>query len=397
MAGAMKMLILHSELGVLRGGGENFTRNLFRAFAGRGHQVAAAFVAGPGGSYPLPLPPGIEAMPIPGWWSMNLGQATLSFIGRRVPENLGRYWNRFQQGIGWRVFRWHNRRFEKRIEAEFSRRWTDFDAIYVHSNPFLASKVARRRPTILRLPGPVGMDVAPELRSVRAVCANGDAFRQVRAFLGDHAIELPTGIDDRLFRPGHSSVRADLGWPEESRVVGYVGRLTHVKAVDLLAAVFSDLAPKRTGARLLLIGHGEEEKNIRSILAKELSRGLVHIEPGVNHEHLTEWYRAMDILVMPSRYENFSNAIIEAMACGVPFLASDVGGNRLLADTGAGWLFQEGSVTALTTALTSLIESRAELRARGAIGSRYARGHFSWDASAQLLEEIIQSRTGIGK
>jgi glycosyltransferase involved in cell wall biosynthesis len=391
----MKMLILHSELGVLRGGGENFTRNLFSAFAGRGHQVAAAFVADPHGAYPLPLPPGIKAMPIPGWWSMNLGQATLSFIGRHVPESLANYWNRCQDAIGWRVFRWHSRRFEKRVESQFDRRWSDFDAIYVHSNPFLASKVARRRPTILRLAGPVGTDVAPELRSVRAVCANGDAFRRVHAFLGDHAIELPTGVDNCLFRPGPSSVRANLGWPEESRVVGYVGRLTHIKAVDLLASVFGDLSRKRADARLLLIGHGEEEKNIRGILAKELSRGLVHIEAGVNHEKLPEWYRAMDILVMPSRYENFSNAIVEAMACGVPFLASDVGGNRLLAHTGAGWLFQEGSVTALTLALSSLIENRVELRARGVIGSRYARGHFSWDASAQLLEEIIQSRIGM--
>jgi glycosyltransferase involved in cell wall biosynthesis len=393
----MKMLVLHSELGVLRGGGENFTRNLFRAFASRGHQISAAFVAGPGGSYPLPLPHGIEAMPIPGWWSMNLGQATLSFIGRKMPENLRTYWNRFQEGIGWRVFRWHNRRFERRIEDEFSRRWSDFDAVYVHSNPFLARKVSRWRPTILRLPGPVGIDVAPELRCVRAVLANGDALRQVRAFLGDHAVELPAGIDDRLFSPGQSSVRADLRWPQECRVLGYVGRLTHVKGVDLLASAFSDLAQKRTDARLLLIGHGEEEKNIRGILARELSRGLVHIEPGVNHEHLTEWYRAMDILVMPSRYENFSNAIIEAMACGVPFVASDVGGNRLLADTGAGWLFRTGSVTALATALSGVIENRRELTARGASGSRYARGHFSWDASAQLLEEIIQARIGVGK
>lgn len=336
-------------------------------------------------------------MPIPGWWSMNLGQASLSFIGRQVPENLGAYWNRLQEAIGWRVFRWHNRRFEKRIEVEFSRRWADYDAVYVHSNPFLASKVARRRPTILRLAGPVGSDVTPELRSVRAVCANGDAFRQVHAFLGDHAIELPTGLDNCLFRPGPSSVRATLGWPDESRVVGYVGRLTHIKAVDILAAVFGDLSRKRADLRLLLIGHGEEEKNIRGILANELSRGLVHIEAGVNHEKLPEWYRAMDLLVMPSRYENFSNAIVEAMACGVPFLASNVGGNRLLADTGAGWLFQEGSVIALTLALSSLIENRAELRARGIIGSRYARGHFSWDSSAQLLEEIIQSRIGMGR
>src|SRR5215475_9094251 len=81
----MKVLVLHSELGVLRGGGENFTRNLFAAFAARGHHVAAAFVADRHGRYPIPLPSFIEPMPIRGWWSRKLGQATLSSMSNCLP------------------------------------------------------------------------------------------------------------------------------------------------------------------------------------------------------------------------------------------------------------------------------------------------------------------------
>jgi hypothetical protein len=83
----MNVLVLHSELGVLRGGGENFTRNLFTAFAERGHCVAAAFVADHNGSYPLPLPAVIQPIPIRGWWSSSLGQATLSSLGRCLPPH----------------------------------------------------------------------------------------------------------------------------------------------------------------------------------------------------------------------------------------------------------------------------------------------------------------------
>src|SRR5437762_13538082 len=81
----MKILVLHSELGVLRGGGENFTRNLFAAFAERDHCVAAAFVADHNGRYPLSLPPIIRPIPLAGWWWGSLGQATLSSLGHYLP------------------------------------------------------------------------------------------------------------------------------------------------------------------------------------------------------------------------------------------------------------------------------------------------------------------------
>ncbi len=108
----MKVLVLHSELGVLRGGGETVTRNLFTAFAERGHHVTAAFVADRNGRYPIALPWCIEPMPIPGWWSRKLGQATLSAIGRRLPrqKRLEAAWDRLQEALCWRTIRWHNRR-----------------------------------------------------------------------------------------------------------------------------------------------------------------------------------------------------------------------------------------------------------------------------------------------
>src|SRR5262245_162210 len=99
----MKVLLIHSELGVLRGGGENFSRNLFAEFAKRGHQVVAAFVSDPRGWYPLSLPSSIQPVPIRGFWSRNLGQATLSAIGRHLPLNTvsRQIWNRVQQAISW--------------------------------------------------------------------------------------------------------------------------------------------------------------------------------------------------------------------------------------------------------------------------------------------------------
>ncbi len=389
----MKVLILQSELGVLRGGGETFTRSLFTAFAKRGHSVTAAFVADRKGSYPLSLPIGIEAIPIKGWWSRRFGEARLTSIGRWVSFNsrLKAIWDRFHGAISYRVLRSHNQRFQLFVERTFANRWHEFDAVYVHTDVHLARKISDYRPTILRLPGPVGPELEPLLRKIQAVCANGDALCQIRQFLSDHVIELTIGVDTDLFTRGQTSERQKIGWDEGLCVIGYVGRFTHLKGVDLLALAFRDFFKSVPHARLLMVGSGEEEEALRSILANELADGIVHIESGVDHERLPSWYRTMDLLVMPSRYENFSNAILEALACGVPFLASDVGGNRVFAKKGVGWLFQPESVSSLTQQLQVIAKNEDEMLRRGQLGSRWVREQYNWSTSAKCLEEIIKS------
>jgi len=388
----MNVLVLQSELGVLRGGGENFTRNLFEAFAARGHRVAAAFTAGPAGGYPLPLPAAFEPIPVAGWWASNPGQSALAWLSRRFGAECCRaQLERIQEALSWRTYRWHCLRFQRAVEGLLARRCVEFDAIYVHGNPLLASRAAAVRPTVLRLPGPVGENVEPLLRRVHAVCANGDALARLRSLVGNHATELPIGIDLRTFHPGPSSVRARLGWGEQDCVVGYVGRLIQLKGADLLAAGFRRAAAEHPELKLLIVGSGNLEGHVSSVLAREIAARRVHIEPGIDHEKLPEWYRAMDLIVMPSRYENHSNALLEAMACGVPFAASDVGGNRALAATGAGWLFAPASENALADCVARATAARANLQARGEAACRALAGHRGWSASAERLEQILCS------
>jgi glycosyltransferase involved in cell wall biosynthesis len=393
----MKVLVLHTELGHLRGGGENFTRNLFTSFAARGHSVAAIFAVDRRGQYPFPLPDGIEAIPISGWWPMALGDTLLSSIGRHLATEglLRKKWDRVRESLNGRAYRWYRKRFQQRIENGFAERLGKFDAVYVHGNTLLASQIAKHHRTILRLPGPVGDDMAPLLRSVHAVCANGDALTRIRRFLGDHAKELPLGVETQLFKPGRSSVRLELGWTDRHILIGYVGRLIHLKGVDLLAAAFKRVAQKLPDARFLIIGSGTEENSMRSVLAEEISRGIVFHQPDVSHENLPNWYRAMDLLVMPSRYENLSNALVEGMACGIPFLAADVGGNKTLANFGGGWLFERGSISSLTSELINILNNRTELVTRGALGLQHVRTYHSWDQTAECLENIMHGQLGV--
>jgi len=393
----MKILILHSELGVLRGGGEYFTRNLFAEFIKRGHQVSAAFVADSKGRYAYSIPANIEPIVLSGWWSRKLGQATLSRIGEYIPSNsrLKAFWDRGQEALSWRTIQWNARRFQRRIERDFAHRWQEFDAVYVQGNPFLAGNVASFRPTVLMLPGPVSPDLEPVLRSVHAVCAHDDGLVRVREFLGDHALEIPLGISSHLFTPDPTSIRSNLGWTMKDLVIGYAGRLTHIKGVDLLSAAFRKILKNFPNIKLLIVGSGEMEGHLRSTLSNFLDCGIAHIEPALSQEFLAPWYRAMDLMVMPSRYETMSSAVLEAMACGVPFLASDVGGNRTLGETGAGWLFQAGSISALRESLSNILRDPSEMKGRGALGPPYVRERHSWASTAERLEGIIESHLAV--
>lgn len=393
----MRVLVVQSELGVLRGGGENFTRNLFQAFAERGHEVWATFIADSRGQYPLALPPTFRALPLAGRWSRKLGQDALSTMGECLPNRwqLRAHWERVQAALCWRTVRWHDRRFTRRVEQEFRGRWNEFDAAYVHASAVLASRIAPSCPTMLRLPGPVSSEFESVLRSIPVVCANGDALIKIREFVGDHALELPIGLDGELFKPGATHIRQQLGWAEDNWVIGYAGRLAYIKGIDLLAGAFTKIRRTVRQARLLIIGSGEEQRKLRLCLKQELAQGIAHIEADVPHAALPEWYRAMDLFVMPSRYENFSNAILEASACGVPFLASGIGGNRSLAETCGGQLFEPGSADALAQALLSMAGNRDAVKERGMLTGAEVRHQYSWPASAKQLEAMLEQACAI--
>jgi glycosyltransferase involved in cell wall biosynthesis len=94
---------------------------------------------------------------------------------------------------------------------------------------------------------------------------------------------------------------------------------------------------------------------------------------------------------MPSRYENYSNALLEGLSCGIPFVGSDVGGNRMLAATGAGWVFAPDSARDLAMTLSEVVSDGDECRRRGACGRRYVSGRYSWEQTARRLEQIIRA------
>lgn len=141
---------------------------------------------------------------------------------------------------------------------------------------------------------------------------------------------IPPGVDLDLFRPlGRRQSRKELGI-EPGRVMLFVGRADRIKGLHMLlsaAAEIRDRLPEPL--RLIIVGTGGNRAAHRSISAASARLGLqdvVDIRGTVAHEDLPRFYSAADVLAMPSAYESFGMAAVEAMACGTPVVAFRVGG-----------------------------------------------------------------------
>jgi glycosyltransferase involved in cell wall biosynthesis len=140
---------------------------------------------------------------------------------------------------------------------------------------------------------------------------------------------IPNGVDATRFRPRpgrKAELRAELGLPEDARVIGHVGRLDPAKDHDTLLAVASKLRQRHADLRLLLAGSGTDSAEFGQRLEQAGLRDIAL--PLGNRPDVDRLYHAMDVFLFPSVTEGQPNALIEAMLCGVPVAASDIPGIR---------------------------------------------------------------------
>jgi len=136
------------------------------------------------------------------------------------------------------------------------------------------------------------------------------------------------GVDVERFCPGPSTVRAKLGIPRESPVIGFAGRLTRDKGLPELIEAFEQILRAKPSARLLLVGWFDAaedalDKNLRSRI---LRHPRVHCTGFV--DDTAPYYRAMDVMVLPTWREGFPNVVLEAAATGIPVVTTECTGAR---------------------------------------------------------------------
>jgi len=201
--------------------------------------------------------------------------------------------------------------------------------------------------------------------------------------------QIYNGVDSVKFHP-RTGPRPDFAHPD-SIVFGSVGRMVEVKDYPTLTAAFIQLIrqqPERAErARLVIVGDGPARDTCQALLQ---GAGLAHLAwlPGERHD-IPDIMQALDVFVLPSRNEGISNTILEALASGLPVIATAVGGNLELVEDGVnGMLVTPGDVAGLAQALLGYLDAPARIAEHGANARQWAEQRFSIPAMAEAYATV---------
>lgn len=196
--------------------------------------------------------------------------------------------------------------------------------------------------------------------------------------------QIINGVDSVRFHPGfdRSPLPSEFA-PPGTRVIGAVGRLEHVKDQVNLARAFVHLAETMLGAhqrlRLVIIGEGSLRAEVESVLREAGLQDLAWL-PGARDD-VPALLRALHLFVLPSQAEGISNTILEAMACGLPVVATAVGGNaELVVADQTGQLVPANDPVALAKAIRIYLDHPEQIDLHGAAGRRRVEQQFSMEA-----------------
>lgn len=200
------------------------------------------------------------------------------------------------------------------------------------------------------------------------------------------------GVNVERFSPGSSTVRNDLNIPKEAKVVGFVGRLTRDKGVPELIEAFDTIAKKEPDAHLLLVGWFDAAEDALD----DWTRARIQSHPRIHCTGFVAdtapYYRAMDLMVLPSWREGFPNAVLEAAATGLPVITTECTGSRdSVVPEVTGLLIPPGYPEAISEAVLKLLGDPARRWSMGQAARVWVCAHFADERVLGLATEFYKS------
>jgi len=358
-AAAPPIRVLHVVFSLDAGGMENGIVNVTRALEGRGFEIHICCLAR-GGRF-------VERLPLPD---------RVCALGKQEGFSPGliRSLSRHIQSLSPHVIHTHN--FGPLIYTALAAPGARRRTLHGEHAALTPGELAPHRRLLRRF----------LYRRVRQVHTVSTALREsliAHGFAARRITIITNGVDADRFSPGsRQQAREQTALPRDATILGLFGRFGAFKRHIPLIEAFERLPAGAQPAHLLFVGGGGPmEAAVRERAAASPCAQRIHMA-GFQADTLP-WYRSLDLLVIPSTNEGLSNALLEAMACGVPVLGHHVCGNAdVIADSQNGLLRDLGSPEALHTALAAILARPEALPPLGDSARRTARQDFSLAAMA---------------
>lgn len=247
----------------------------------------------------------------------------------------------------------------------------------------------------------IGTDLNRPLKGIvkaytRWTLQQSDLVITVSSKLAERAVELGTqqervvpiinGCDTKIFRPLERTVaREQLGLDSNEISVLYVGRLDVLKGLLELVRACAELAKTDPRLRLTMVGEGPARAAIESLAAELSFRDRLRLVSPCPSSMVAQWMNAANVFALPSYAEGCPNVVVEALNCGIPVVATNVGGIPELVDSQRAVLVNPRSSDELTVALQTALTRSWD---HALIARRSRR---SWDDKAQELYQVCEA------
>jgi len=239
--------------------------------------------------------------------------------------------------------------------------------------------------------------------AANALIANTDAEAASLVSLYDACPDtvhvVSPGVDLYTFTPGESrsAARDQIGQPQDALIVSFVGRIQPHKGPEVLIRATSELVKHSPLLRHKLIvnivggasgANTEEVDRLKELTTWLAIDDVVRFSPPIPREDLPQWYRAADLVVVPSYSESFGLVALEAQACGTPVIATAVGGLRTAVADGISGVLVDGHDPKAWSSVISRLLQEPQRRVLLSMGAVEHASHFGWDVTARGTLDI---------
>ena len=213
----------------------------------------------------------------------------------------------------------------------------------------------------------------------------------------EKVVVIPNGININEWKPiPKEDARKKLDIDLDKKIVLFTGNLQKRKGIDILIESFRQVVDEISEVNLIIVGSGEEEKNLKFLTNKLGLHASVKFTGRVSDEELKLWYNACDVYCAPSREEAFGIIYLEAMACAKPVIGPDHGGPKeIIKDGVTGHLFDNESYNDLAQKIIKILEDNDLAERFGRKSRELIENEYNWAKIAKQTMEVYKSVIGV--